>query len=179
MLCPVCKTVALNNEILLPNLTAKSCNQCGGRWIQSFQYWKWLETLGSFSTEKPSTTTNNLPVEDSSAGKLCPECGHFLSHKKVGHGVDFHLDRCGNCGGIWFDKNEWEILQSKNLHDDVHFVFSTAWQKQIHEDEIEQTQEQRFEKILGPDDYQKTKEIAEWINSHPNKSTILSYISDK
>ncbi len=179
MLCPICKTVALNNEELLPNLTAKACGQCGGRWIQSFQYWKWLDTQKNKLAEKPNDTKADLPVEDSAAGKLCPECGHFLSHKKVGHGVDFHLDRCGNCGGIWFDKNEWEILQGKNLHDDIHFVFSSAWQKQIEQDEIEQTQEHRFEKILGAADYQKTKEIAGWIKSHPNKSTILGYITDK
>ena len=178
MLCPVCKTVALNNEDLLPNLNAKSCSQCGGKWIQSFQYWKWLETQDRKVVEKAIAETD-LPVEDSGAGKLCPECGHFLSHKKVGHGVDFHLDRCGNCGGMWFDKNEWEILQSKNLHDDVHFVFSSAWQKKVQHDEVEQTYEQRFEQILGKEDYLKTKEIAEWIKSHPNKNTILGYITEK
>lgn len=176
MTCPVCKTVELQNEDLLENLIAKACKQCEGRWIPSFQYWRWLDKHGDTLPEKPKEEAEPLPVEDSGAGKLCPECGHFLTRRKVGHGIDFCLDRCNNCGGIWFDKNEWEVLLSRNLHDEVHYVFSSSWQKQVREDETAQLFEERIEKILGPEDYAKIKDITTWIHSHPHKSTIVSYI---
>ncbi|MDD5135579.1 MAG: zf-TFIIB domain-containing protein [Candidatus Omnitrophota bacterium] len=178
MICPVCKTVALQNEDLLQNLVAKSCKQCHGRWIPSYQYWQWLDKHGDILPEKPKEEAISLPVEDTGAGKLCPECGHFLTHRKVGHSMDFSLDRCSNCGGIWFDRNEWEVLLSRNLHDEVHFVFSSPWQKQVREEENTQIYESRIEKILGPEDYGKLKDMATWIKSHPNKSTIVSYILD-
>ena len=179
MNCPVCKDVVLANEELLENLKAKVCRQCGGRWIQSFQYWRWLDKHGGTLPEKPAAESVELPVDDSTAAKLCPECGHFLTRRKVGHGVDFGLDRCNSCGGIWFDKNEWEVLVSRNLHDEVHFVFSTAWQKQIRNDETTESFENRIESLIGADDHEKLKQVANWINSHPHKSTILGYITAK
>lgn len=175
MKCPLCKTVVLHNEELVPNLQAKACGQCEGRWIQSYQYWKWLDKHGDILGEKPVEDTKSLPVKDSKAGKLCPECGHFLTHRKVGHNIDFCLDRCNNCGGIWFDKNEWEVLQSSNLHDEVHFIFSAAWQKQIQEEETKETYEKRIQKIIGKDDYSRLKETVKWVHSNPHKNTILSY----
>lgn len=179
MQCPVCKDVVLVNEDLLENLSAKSCTQCGGRWVQSFQYWKWLDAHGDILTEKPLEYKADLQSDDSPAGKLCPECACFLRHSPVGHNVDFCLDRCNNCGGIWFDKNEWEILASRNLHDEVHFVFSAAWQKRIREEEAKLTHEQRIEKIVGIEDYKKLKEIAAWISTNEHKNTMLSYLQHK
>ena len=176
MNCPVCKNITLQNEDLLENLHAKNCQQCKGYWIPSYQYWKWLDKQGDILPEKPTEEAQVLPVDDSKAGKLCPECGHFLTQKKVGHDVNFKLDRCNHCGGIWFDHNEWEILQSRNLHDEVHFIFSAAWQKQIKDEENKETHEERIKKIIGGNDYNKLRDINEWICSHPQKNTILSYI---
>lgn len=177
MKCPLCKKVVLVNEELLENLRAKVCSRCGGRWVQSFQYWKWLERHGDILPEKPAGEGAELAVEDSAAGKLCPECGHFLMRRKVGHGVDFHLDRCNNCGGIWFDKNEWEVLVSRGLHDEVHYVFSAAWQRRIREDETAENFEKRIESTMGTSDYAKLTEITAWINSHPERNTIINYIT--
>jgi Zn-finger nucleic acid-binding protein len=176
MQCPLCENVVLCDEKLVDNLAAKVCKQCQGRWVQSFQYWKWLDLHGDTLTEKPIECGADLEVNDSKAGKLCPECGRFLRHSKVGHGVDFCLDRCNNCGGIWFDKNEWEILVSRNLHDEVHFIFSAAWQKRIQEDEIKMTHEERIKKIVGEDDYAKLKSFAEWVNSSEHKNTMIGYL---
>jgi uncharacterized protein with PIN domain len=38
----------------------------------------------------------------------CPKCGGQLAE------IDFHqlkIDRCGDCGGIWLDKGEMEMMQ--------------------------------------------------------------------
>jgi hypothetical protein len=37
----------------------------------------------------------------------CPKCGHDLAETEF-HGIK--VDLCGGCGGMWFDKGEFEIL---------------------------------------------------------------------
>ncbi|MCF7958733.1 MAG: zf-TFIIB domain-containing protein [Phycisphaerae bacterium] len=178
MQCPVCKDVVLSNETLAEDLLAKACRKCQGRWLPSFHYWKWLDSQGLVLTEKPLERVTNVATNDSGAGKLCPECGHFLRHNKVGHGIDFCLDRCNHCGGVWFDHNEWEILVSRNMHCQVHYIFSAAWQKRIQDEEREMTFEQRVEKIVGKNDYARLKEVARWIAENDHKETLLSYLQN-
>ena len=78
-----------------------------------------------------SPDAENLELQESGKAKLCPECGAILVPYKVGHELPFSLDRCGHCGGIWFEKNEWEALCAWNLHDDLHFIFSKPWQDAV------------------------------------------------
>jgi hypothetical protein len=40
----------------------------------------------------------------------CPKCGGDL-HEQAFHGVS--VDRCGECGGVWFDAGEVESLVEK------------------------------------------------------------------
>ena len=178
MKCPVCKTVTLHSlESAEPPLRS-ACAECGGQWVKAFQYWKWLRAHGDNLPELPPEDGQELPVSDSTSAKLCPECGHFLRRAKVGHEIDFHIDRCGGCGGLWFDKNEWEVLESRNLHDDVHFVFSSAWGRQVAEEEYKQTHLTRMEKILGPGDLAKVRQFKEWAKAHPKRSSIMSFLAD-
>lgn len=178
MKCPVCKTPVL--ESLDPDEVPQRlvCGRCGGQWIKAFQYWKWLKAHGENLPEKPPEEGKSLPVSDSIAAKLCPECGRFLCRSKVGHGVVFHIDRCTSCGGIWFDKNEWEILESRNLHDDVHFIFSTAWQHSIVKEEQRRSYEQRVETILGREAFDRVKDFKSWANNHPRHHTIKAFLAD-
>jgi Zn-finger nucleic acid-binding protein len=178
MNCPVCRNVQLESERLSADLESRSCRKCGGRWIQSFSYWKWLQASGGVHPAMTPAKPGEFESQDSAPGKLCPECGHFLTQRKVGHGVTFHLDRCGNCGGIWFDRNEWEALAEKGLHDDIHFVFSNAWQKEVDAEETREAYEQRIAKILGSQSYAKVTEFAKWLAMQPQKSTVLSYLAE-
>ena len=52
----------------------------------------------------------------------CPKCGHDLKEFEM-KGV--RLDRCGNCGGTWFDEGEIdEMLKKGDLLDRVRGFFS-------------------------------------------------------
>ena len=182
MKCPVCKSAYLHSleHLLEPEeLPYKLvCDKCGGKWIKAFQYWKWLKAHGENLPEKPLEDAEQLDVADSTNAKLCPECGHFLSRKRVGHGVNFQIDRCATCGGFWFDKNEWEILKSRNLHDDVHFIFSSAWQHRISAEDLRETYEKRIEIILGQQDWTKARDFKRWTASHPKRNTIMAFLAD-
>jgi len=175
MKCPSCQSV-LQSHDLEENLKTLLCGECGGHWVKSYQYWKWLERHGPNLPERAPENDTGFVVEDGERARLCPECGHVLTRAKVGHGLDFHLERCMHCGGIWFDKNEWEALKSRNLHDDVHFVFSTAWQRRVLEEENAQAREERLVDALGKDGYAELNRIKAWIDAQEHRDAVFAYL---
>jgi Zn-finger nucleic acid-binding protein len=126
---------------------------------------------------KPFTDVQ-IEVKDHKGAKLCPECGKILLKYKVGHGLDFYVDHCSACGGIWLDQNEWQALEALNLHDEIHRIFSTAWQKQIRQENLAQTMEAVFKNRFGEESYAKAKEIREWLNTHPQKDELMAFLKD-
>jgi uncharacterized protein with PIN domain len=57
----------------------------------------------------------------------CPKCGADLVE------TDFHhikIDKCPECGGIWFDKGEIEMLEhvdQSNIRQFVRSMFGLKW----------------------------------------------------
>ena len=185
MQCPVCKETRMEPDELAENLITHACATCGGHYIKSERYFSWLKQHGENLPEKPPGEQASLPVPDSRPGKLCPECGAFLIRHKVGHGIDFHLDRCGRCGGIWLDKNEWQVLKGRNLHDDVHFVFSEAWQTQVKQEERSKQYRDVVVGVLdgklaqhcSQADIARLKEFKDWIDDHPCRKELYAYLA--
>jgi len=103
MNCPICGTVILEPANLDQNLPAHACAECGGAWLSSNEYWRWLEAHGPTLPEKPYEGPDITPADNSRA-KICPECGHLMLRYTVGHGTGIALDQCGGCNGIWFDR---------------------------------------------------------------------------
>lgn len=178
MKCPVCKTTELQPISLEQKLLASTCENCGGRWVSSTDYWGWLEQQDSTSSEEPFAEVV-FEVNDTVAAKLCPDCGHILIKYKVGHGLNFFLDHCNSCNGVWLDPNEWEVLKSRNLHDELHRIFTTSWQKQIREEEIRGKFEKLYEEKFGEQDYAEIKRIREWLEQHPQRSSLLAYLIEE
>lgn len=158
MECPVCKTEALSMSSLDMNLASRHCDKCGGNWIQSFEYWKWYEQHREKlpAPEQPGSVDAPNPVTKALVSKQCPECTSILVRYKVGHGFSFSLDQRGNCGGVWFDKDEWEALKSRNLHDDVYTIFTAPWQSRVRKEESRQNQEQIYRKKFGEEGLRKS-----------------------
>lgn len=179
MNCPVCKTVILSTSELEPELFTLHCASCGGHWIQSYRYWRWRERCGSdrgnpFANESPDSGAQEPQVP-----KQCPECLHILVPHRVGHGVHFHLDRCGNCGGIWFDASEWETLRAWNLHTDVHKVFNAVWQREVFEAEQAEIREKRLTELLGRDDLDEARRVKRWLDSHPQSGVLYALLTQE
>jgi Zn-finger nucleic acid-binding protein len=178
--CPVCKTIPLGTAPLEPDLVGHPCPQCRGNWIAPKDYWKWVEAKGPMSPElPPAEHPLDLPVKETETPKFCPDCGRFLRRHRIGHGMNFSLDRCGTCGGFWLDANEWEILKSRHVHDRLHFVASDAWQAEVARQERERGHEQIVREKLGAEDLEKIKAIKVWIEAHPRKAELYAVLLDK
>jgi Zn-finger nucleic acid-binding protein len=90
--------------------------------MDSNAYLAWRKGRGETESRK-SAEIKIDPAWDVDELKLCPNSGHIMGRYKILADSDFHLDRCGHCNGIWFDKHEWDALIELGLHDNVNEFF--------------------------------------------------------
>jgi Zn-finger nucleic acid-binding protein len=179
--CPICK-IQLNRTLLDKNLPAYKCSNCDGIWISSNEYLSWLSPYNILSVEEIDIDRDfdtPYPKSDHDQAILCPDCGRFLRRFEIWPNIEFYLDRCSTCNGIWFDRNEWQTLQSQNLHNKVNMFFTEAWQAKLRNEEMRQRFEEMFLELFGQADYQKIKEIRAWLTQNPNGDRLLAYLTDR
>lgn len=133
MKCPTCHTHSLSEVSLDTGLLARQCTQCFGHWIPSESYWEWLDYREHAQREHKQRSMvvlsdSLLPVVDNATANFCADCSRLMTKAKVGRGLSFYLDRCSHCHGVWLDQNEWENLKQLELHHQIHYMFSSAWQ---------------------------------------------------
>lgn len=144
MKCPICHIDSLKEISLSTGLLARQCNQCFGHWISSLQYWEWLDSRqpnrsADSTNARPVPLSFNvgsqlLPVADNGTANFCADCAHLMRKAKVGKGLNFYIDRCSHCHGVWLDQNEWENLETMDLHHQIHYIFSDAWQFRVRQE---------------------------------------------
>ncbi len=175
MKCPSCKLDTLEPIQLLQELPAHQCSRCEGIFLSSIQYWDWLKSQKDLEPEIPLDDTDVVRVEENSA-RLCPDCGHLLTHYKVWPDVPFYLDSCGHCNGTWLDKNEWQTLQEHHLHNRLNLFMTRPWQQKIRAEEGRHQMDKIYRQRFGDDDYARIQEIRNWLNSHPEHSALLAFL---
>ncbi len=175
--CPVCKTTALSKVLLESNLPAFACPQCEGEWISADDYWAWLENQEKTIPEQLGDE-QPLAVSDNQQATICPDCRCLMLKYRVGHELSFYLDQCSRCQGLWFDKNEWASLKQRGLHAEVHKVFSAPWQVKIRETERQKKVDQVYLQTIGSADYAEAQRVKQWIEQHPQKDVLLSFLNN-
>jgi Zn-finger nucleic acid-binding protein len=178
MNCPVCKTSQLISTELESNLTSLKCPDCGGNWIHGAEYWKWLEKHGPNLPER-AAQDEELSLAEPGKYLDCPECRFRMVKYLVGHGLSFTLDHCEGCKGIWLDRNEWEALKKRNLHDDMNSMLTSFWQAKAQKEPRKKHLEQVYIRRFGADDYAEIKRIRAWLETHQNKQGLLAYLTDE
>jgi Zn-finger nucleic acid-binding protein len=175
--CPICKTAVLVDDVLPGGPPSHRCTECRGQWVEADSYWKWLETNANSPPQGAQRNPHSAAPESAKA-KLCPGCGRLLTRAKVGRGAEFWLDRCAHCGGIWFDADEWDALLALGLHDDVHFVFSDAWQAEISRIDRQRQHDRLLREKLGDADFEKIQQIKTWLDAHQHRVEMYAILLD-
>lgn len=179
MNCPVCRSVILQPGELVSGLSSQRCHECQGNWLNSYELWDWMERQPK-TGEAAAHPPDFLPqTEEKPGARLCPECGRFLSKFRVGIGSGFALDRCGNCGGVWLDGKEWEVLQQHGLHTQFGRFFTAEWQRYITQAEKRKHLEKLYQERIGAEDFAELKRIKEWVRKHPKAADMLRYLADE
>jgi Zn-finger nucleic acid-binding protein len=175
--CPVDQRRLRRLEIEA-HLPAFECGDCRGHWLRFGDYLAWRERQPGDRPETTAATqlTPEVAEPRGSAPRRCPDCGHLLVRYRVGHGVAFALDRCGNCNGVWLDQAEWEALRARGLHDNVHQMFGSGWQYAVRTEDQQRRVVAQFERQLGSTDFARAEEFGAWLADHPRRSEILAYL---
>ncbi|MGY8688458.1 MAG: TFIIB-type zinc ribbon-containing protein, partial [Verrucomicrobiales bacterium] len=109
---------------------------------------------------------------------ICPESGALLTRYRVGQGVEFSIDRSPITGGVWLDAGEWEALVARNIHVEMHHIFTSAYQFRVRSGEFEDHLESQFSKRIGEEGFVKVKAFREWMLSQENPRDIMCYLED-
>lgn len=179
--CPVCKNVVLETSSLDNNLPVVTCSSCGGSWLRANEYALWLKSQkpGTFDELKTKEASKRFPIVEANKAATCPDCGHILRSYKIGAKINFHLDRCSHCNGVWLDKNEWESLKAADMHDEINQFFTKPWQQGIQDKETSDKFDTMYLERFGEADYQKIKDIREWLKEHPHRNNLIAFLLDK
>ncbi len=177
MNCPACASARLSLTDLEARLSAYGCEACGGRWLAATDYRSWLERQPA----RPAVARapgEAVKVADVQHARLCPNCSRIMLRYQVGHGVEMVLDICGSCQGIWLDRNEWQTLKARGLHDDLHLVSSEPWQAEVRREETREHLDALYRKRFGTE-YQRIQRLRTWLGEHPQREAIFAYLLDR
>lgn len=160
-----------------PGLIAHICPSSGGCWIDGKHYWQWLLKQPGFPKPIPETTGEPSSVQDDTDRPLIsPESGHLMRKCRVGSGLDFRIDFDATSRGFWLDKDEYQILESRNLHDELHLICSPEYQMKLVELDSDKAQSDRFERLLGRDACQRIQAFADLLSTSDDQSISMAYL---
>lgn len=183
MNCPLCDraldpTTLLDAEDERPQLQGFRCPDEHGVFLPSDVYIEWQGTEDSDEPRPEAVTIDADGVGDVKQAKLCPQDGRIMSRFQVSPG-GFWLDRCGSCGGAWFDGHEWDATVEAGLHERLSSVFSDAWQRRVEDATARQGRHARLEAAAGPEDLKRVDEVRDWIWAHPQRHLLLARLNDR
>ncbi len=177
MQCPKDRKTELIDSQLADDMAVHYCQDCKGTWIPANEYEVWR-------SQQPRISLDRLPALDveyvqsplDTKAALCPECNHYLSRAKVALKTPFYVERCSNCGGIWCDRGEWEILEQLGLHTSIERLFSSEWQTLVKEKEYSERERAATVDKLGEDLAYQVFQLAELLEKHPNGDFGVAYL---
>lgn len=133
-------------------------------------------TCSGSSNNRRGSRISPPPTREEHDGVLfCPETGTLMTRWKIGHGFSFAIDR-SITGGIWLDRGEWEALEARNFHDEIHLVFTAPWQKQVRSAHSQETYLATLKSTLGTDLVGQVSALRETLQNHPHRSMALAYL---
>lgn len=171
MKCPVCKYESVVETQIEKDLKSYQCKLCTGNWVELEDYICW----DSAKASSLKSEIKEIPQEVKEA-KLCCKCNRIMLKFKVSPIVEFSLDRCMTCGGIWFDCLEWESVKSEGLIDKLNLIFTSAWQENIRKEKSIETIELLYKQKFGVA-YGKIHTIKSWLNDYEHREDFFAYLN--
>jgi len=177
MQCPSCSSYTLKPTKLDSGLPARKCGKCSGVYLSMLSYRAWLES--NPVVDKRDRITNAEP-SDNDKILSCPSCSRLMVKYRFNTNLDRtnHIDICTHCQDVWLDSGEWEFLKLLEKHTELGSITSDDWQiKNIRQNSANHF-ERRYKKLLGDEEYLFLKNVADWLNTNPNKQEIIHYLLD-
>ncbi len=175
MECTSCQEGTLTPSFMDGQFRAHTCTRCGGNWIlvEDFANWKERHPDYEFSNNYHWSEENS---PESSRALLCPVTGSIMRKFRISAETNHRIDYSAAVGGIWLDRGEWELLKSEGLAGTLNNVVTQHWQNRIRQESTHSNFEAIYQARFGQQDYDQIKEIRAWLNSHPQRADLRSYL---
>ncbi len=173
MKCPKCQTVELKAERLDGFLPVQHCSDCGGNWLMLEDY---LLHKHEVPVASPSLANAALEAEETEKALLCPMTGALMTKFRISKDTAHRLDLSARVNGIWLDKGEWELLKAHGLAGRLNTLFTDFWQRQVREAQADDRLDEMYRSLLGEDDYEKLKELRNWLKQHPQRERMRAFL---
>lgn len=174
MLCVSCKQSHLEPKELEPGLIAAVCSECSGALVSLMNYRYWLDNMGAAFVQADA----KAEVPDELPGvRACPKCTRLMTKYQMGAASEHKLDLCAGCDEAWLDKGEWQLLKQLDLQGKLPKIFTEAWQRNIRKTRQESALQDRYEKLLGADDFATLNTFKQWLYHHPQKEAMKQFIA--
>jgi Zn-finger nucleic acid-binding protein len=175
MKCPVCKSPELRPTMIEDLLPSMGCEQCKGSLVSLLYYRHWAENHKPQQLANPAATITETPADTASALR-CPKCERIMTKYRLSGQVSNRLDVCPTCDEAWLDGGEWELLEQLQLSDKLPSVLTDTWQRKLRHEGSERLRHEILQRNIGETDATKVESLREWLNGHPSKSAILTYL---
>jgi len=173
MKCTQCKEHSLEPLEVEEKLLAAACQNCEGLLMPLLNYRYWLSSHGKVNP----TEFEIDQVEDNHQAVICPKCSRFMLKYRIDVDESNRIDFCANCGEVWLDKGEWELLKALGLHDKLPRITTDSWQEHIRAQFKKDRLEGRYKSMLGEAAFYKAADFKMWLDKQENKQDIVNYLS--
>lgn len=172
--CPTCRDQKLEPKELEEGLVAAVCDQCHGALLSLMNYRYWVDKGGADKLKQLDDDT--VVIEDNDKAQTCPKCARLMTKFRIGVPSSHRLDLCTGCDEAWLDNGEWNLLKQLDVCGKLPKIFTDAWQRNIRIDRQQQRLDDRYESLLGLDDFQKLRDFKQWLDGHDEKTKIKHYL---
>jgi len=104
------------------------CGSCGGEWVPSFHYWRWLSENRHRRPKISPTTEPARPVGEKP--NSCVECASPLRPALAGRGLSFHILHCSFCGGLWLPATQSLKLTTGTKRTVLSEILATLYRRE-------------------------------------------------
>lgn len=180
MLCPKDRTTELTLGPVADELEGFHCADCQGTWIPAERYELWQagqQPKQPDASALPESLAGDFvqsPYDTQAA--LCPDCRHYLSRAKVGFEPSFYVERCKNCGGVWCDRGEWDLLTRLGLSATIDRLFTSSWQEQVRQRELAFQERRALRDKVGDEVAEQVLSLTAVLEGHPNGDFAVAYL---
>lgn len=109
MLCVSCAGYPLEACVYKGQRVA-ICARCGGLWCEVSQW-----DVSTWGEPPPEPIPHVVPTAGDAAARSCGQCRSRMAIVPIPEIIDLRLDRCLTCGGVWFDRGEWDKIDAMHV----------------------------------------------------------------
>lgn len=167
------------NREIEPGLKVWQCPASSGLWIPLAAYVAWQDLHRHASAPLPADYQPQALADDSERRALiCPESGAIMTRFRVGHGLQFQIDRSPVTGGVWLDAGEWEALKLEGLHTSLHLIFTAPYQHRLRTEATQNALGHALQRLIGSEDFERVTQFRDWMTDHAHSGEIFAYLQD-